>query len=160
MVNFEEVLQKRKAELSAHLDNSVFIDYAGMKTLIDESVTRSNEIDNPAGQASGPHNEDNGVEAQNVMPQETDFFEAWNLELQKVKVAIERNLDGKKYCSMPCGPMLVTCSTGQMSRDHADALFAAIELNREGFRKIIKKYDKHHEDRPPAQIARLATFDL
>mmetsp|Transcript_42080 Transcript_42080/g.85921 ORF Transcript_42080/g.85921 Transcript_42080/m.85921 type:complete len:799 (-) Transcript_42080:69-2465(-) len=155
MVNFEEVLKQQKEELGHWLSDQVFIDYAGMKSLIDESVTRQSEIEDRANQAP--------EDAENTMSttyQGSDFFEAWNLELQKVKAAIERLLDGKRYCSVPCGPLLLTLSTEQMSREHSDALFKAIELNREGFRKIIKKWDKHHCDKPPAQDSRVATFDI
>jgi len=41
----------------------------------------------------------------------------------------------------------------------ADALYNCVETNREGFRKIVKKYDKNNPEEPNLQDERLSIFD-
>lgn len=156
MVKFGQELQERQQVLQRVLKPEAFMDYERLRACV---------------QAAGPPAPDerptdvvaieiSGEDSSPPLKGGSDFFHVWDEELLKIRRAIDETMQGVTLCAAPCGPFRLRCSTNALSAALADALFECIELNRAGFRKIVKKYDKNNPRDENQQEARLKMFDV
>jgi len=179
MVKFGDRLRTETAQIAKWLPPDAFIDYDLLKKLVEESCAKAPDTSpplppsdpvspfmvpgDPACSDVADPTENREVSkvtvAYTAFDPRGEFFAQWDCELRKVRNAAEETLKGNLYCTAPCGPFRLQCRSTAMHPELADALFSCVELNREGLRKIVKKFDKNHPNDRSQERKRLKVFD-